>query len=292
MERLRDRRRRGFRHLPARRAGRCLRPSEPALRHRGPLQRAAQPAGPAGDLPGGGLRGGPGVRRSRCRRDLRPVRNPRRGAGVLRGRQGPAGGARPYPRPVEDPARGHLRPRGHRRAGTGTRARGAPPPGQRADRDQVPGARVEPGPVRLRPGRPAARSRPPGRGEHHRPRAGERTAVPRSARHRPAVARAGPGQEPVDPRAGHQDHRRPDLRRIGRHDRRVDQHAGAGGRRRRFHPRPPHHPGRSGRLRGLGRTAAPGAGVFRTEYEGTTLRDHLGLATPAPVPAPAPDPAS
>ncbi len=32
-------------------------------------------------------------------------------------------------------------------------------------------------------------------------------------------------------------------------------------------------------------------GVFRTEYEGTTLRDHLGLAVPAPAPASAPVPA-
>lgn len=199
--------------------------------------------------------------------------------------------ARPDARPAEDPPRGHLRARRHRRGGPGDRTRGAPPPGQRADRDQVPGARLEPGPVRLRPGRSAARDRPPGRGEHHRPGAGERTAVPGSARHRPAVARAGPGQEPVDPRAGHQCHRRPDLRRFGRHDRRVDRRAGAGRRRRRVHPGPPHHPGRPGRLRGLRRTAAPGAGVFRTEYEGTTLRDHLGLAVPTPASASAPAPA-
>ena len=41
-----------------------------------------------------------------------------------------------------------------------------------ADRDQVPRAAVEPGPVRLRPGRPAARRRPGGRARTRSPGAG------------------------------------------------------------------------------------------------------------------------
>lgn len=278
--RHRDPRRPRFGHLPAGRAGRGLRPPGAALRHRGPLRRAPQPAGPPGDLPGGRLRRGPRVRRLLRRRDLRPVRDARRGPGVLRRRQGPAGRVRPPPRRAEDPARRHLRPRRHRRRGARARPRGAPPPGQRTDRDQVPGARLEPGPVRLRPGRPAARHRSRDRREHRRARAGERPPVPRPARDRPAVARARRGQEPLDPGAGHRHHLRPDLRGLRGHCRRADRHAGAGGRGRRLHPGPPHHPGRPGRLRRHRRPAAPGAGVFRTEYAGTTLRDHLGLAVP------------
>ena len=52
------------------------------------------------------------------------------------------------------------------------------PAGQRADGDRVPGAGLEPGPVRLRSGRPAACHRSRARREHGGPRPGERTDVP------------------------------------------------------------------------------------------------------------------
>ena len=71
------------------RAGRLRRARRP-LRHRGPLQRAAQPAGPPGDLPGRRLRRRPRIRRRIRGRDLQPARHPGGGPGVLRRRQGPA----------------------------------------------------------------------------------------------------------------------------------------------------------------------------------------------------------
>ena len=75
---------------------RRVRPPRRALRHRRPVQRAAQPAGPAGDLPGRRLRRGTRVRRRHRRRDLQPARHARGGPGVLRRRQGPAGTVRPH----------------------------------------------------------------------------------------------------------------------------------------------------------------------------------------------------
>ena len=140
-----------------------------------------------------------------------------------------------------DPARRDLRARRHRRRGGRAGPRGAPPAGQRADRDRVPRAAVEPGPVRLRPGRPAARHRPgPGR-EHHRPRPGQRADVPGPAGHRGAVAGQGGGGEAVDPRADHRGHRPADVRRLAGHHGRADQRPGAGGRQRRVHPGAAHH---------------------------------------------------
>ena len=70
-----------------------------------PLHRAAQPAGPPGDHPGRRLRRGPGVRRLHRRRDLLPARHAGGRAGLLPRRQGPAGRARPAPGRPEDPAR-------------------------------------------------------------------------------------------------------------------------------------------------------------------------------------------
>ncbi len=62
-----------------------------ALRHQRPVQRAAQPAGQAGDLPGRRLRPRPRVRRRRRRCDLLPARHAGGRPGVLRRREGPAG---------------------------------------------------------------------------------------------------------------------------------------------------------------------------------------------------------
>lgn len=129
------------------------------------------------------------------------------GPRVLRGRQGAPGPLRAHPRRAEDPACGHLRARRHRCRGPGAGPRGAARAGQRGDSDQVPGARVEPGPVRLRPGRAAAGDRPGPRGEHHRAGTGERTPEPGSGGRRAGVARARGRPRAVDPGAGDRDDR-------------------------------------------------------------------------------------
>ena len=91
------------------------------------------------------------------RRDLHPARHARGGPGVLRRRQGPAGPATAARRddllilPAATFVLGDTDAEAAEQA-----ARGPPAAGQRADRDQVPRAAVEPRPVRLRPGRPAA----------------------------------------------------------------------------------------------------------------------------------------
>ena len=77
-----------------------VRPRRRPLRHRRAVQRAPQPAGPAGHLPGRRLRRGPRVRRVQRGRDLQPARHAGRGPGVLRRRQGPAGQVRPHAGPA------------------------------------------------------------------------------------------------------------------------------------------------------------------------------------------------
>ena len=126
-----------------------------AVRHQRPVHRAAQPAGPAGDLPGRRLRRGPRVRRGHRRRHLHPARHAGGRPRVLRRRQGPTGQVRPDARLVEDPARRDLRTRRHRRGRAGEGARDPPPAGQRPNRDQAGRAAVEPRPVRPRPRRSA-----------------------------------------------------------------------------------------------------------------------------------------
>ena len=76
LARRRDRRRQGHRapSSPTRTPG-AFAVHDDAVRHRGPVQRAPQPAGPPGDLPGRRLRRGPRVRRRRRRRDLHPARH-------------------------------------------------------------------------------------------------------------------------------------------------------------------------------------------------------------------------
>ena len=200
------------------------------------------------------------------------------GPGVLRRREGPAGQVRPD----AGPAARSCRPRPSCSATPtprrGTGPRGAPPAGQRADRDHVPRAAVEPGPVRLRPGRPAAGHRPgPGR-EHDRPRPGQRADVPGPAGHRGAVAGQGRGREAVDPRADHRGDRPADVRRRRRPrwpaqiNDLVQADASDG-----FILVPHITPGG---LDEFADTVVPllqERGVFRSEYKGSTLREHLGL---------------
>ena len=76
----------------------------------------------------------------------------------------------------------------------GLRGPGAPPTGQRADRDQVRRAAVEPGPERLRPGRPAAGVRSRRRREHHREGPGQRADA-----HRPRSPLRGSGANSLLP---------------------------------------------------------------------------------------------
>ena len=68
-----------------------------AFRHSRSVQRSAQPAGPAGDLPGRRLRGGPRIRRRRCGCDLLQTQHLGCGASVLHRRQGPTGPLRTPP---------------------------------------------------------------------------------------------------------------------------------------------------------------------------------------------------
>ena len=142
------------------------------------------------------------------------------GQAVLRRRQGAAGPVRAQPRRAADPARRHVRARRHRRRGGRAGPGGAAAAGQRADRDQVPGAAVEPRPVRLRPGRPAAGRRPGPRREHGLPRPGERADAPGPGGDRRAVAGEGRGREAVDPRADRRGHRPADVHRLPGHRRR------------------------------------------------------------------------
>ena len=97
-------------------AGRVRAPRR-AVQHRRPVQRAAQPAGPAGHLPGRRLRRGPRVRRGQRGRDLQPAQPAARRPGVLRRRQAPPGPVRPPPGPAADPAGRHVRAGRHRRGG-------------------------------------------------------------------------------------------------------------------------------------------------------------------------------
>ena len=160
-----------------------------ALRHRGPVQRAAQPAGPPGDLPGRRLRRGPRVRRRRP-----PTRS---SPGTAPSRTGQAFYA---------DVKGRLAKYGRRRdqllilpAATfvlGDTDAEAAELAHEVRRRQVSGSTA----IKfleqlwnrdlsdLRPGRSAARRSTRRRREHHRPGPGQRADVPRPARHRQRVA--------------------------------------------------------------------------------------------------------
>ena len=110
------------------------------------------------------------------------------------------------------------------------------------------------------------------------PRPGQRADVPGPAGHRGAVAGPGGGGQAVDPRADHRGHRPADVRRVAGHDGR--------GRSTTWCRRTPATGSswcRTSRPAGwieFADTVVPllqERGVFRSEYEGTTLRDHLGL---------------
>ena len=187
-----------------------------------PVQRAAQPAGPPGDLPGRRLRRGPRVRRRRRRRDLHPARHAGGGPGVLRRRQGPARQVRPHARRAEDPARGDVRARRHRRRGRRRRpARSAASRSAAQTAIKFARAAVEPRPVR--PTTPTARCPTSTRSSARTPspRAGPAcgcTATrwpPRSEWRELAEAK-----KLSHPRAGHRDDRPADLRRHPGHGRR------------------------------------------------------------------------
>ena len=168
-----------------------------AVRHRGPVQRAPQPAGPPGDLPGRRLRGGPRVRRRRRRRDLHPARHAGGGPGVLRRRQGPPRHATAAaPTTCKILPGGDVRARRHRRRGARER-----PTTSAASRSaaqtaiKFARAGVEPRPVR--PTTPTARCPtidPDRRREHDLQGPGQRPDVPRPAGDRARVAGAGRGR--------------------------------------------------------------------------------------------------
>ena len=227
------------------------------------------------------------------RRDLHPARHPRRGPGVLRRRQGPARPLRPHPRRAADPARRDLRARRHRRRGAEELAhevRRQQVSG--ADRDQVPGAAVEPRPDRLRPGRPAARRST--RSSARTPIARGRASVrqyrdPLAIAERVARARPPPTtssiRELVIEVTGTADlrrHRRP--RSPTRSNDFVQADAGDG-----FILVPHITPGGLDEFADKVVPLLQERGVFRTEYEGTTLRDHLGLGPRSARTAAAPD---
>jgi FMN-dependent oxidoreductase (nitrilotriacetate monooxygenase family) len=94
----------------------------------------------------------------------------------------------------------------------------------------------------------------------HRPRPGQRADAPRPDRDRQAVARAGRGEEPLDPRADHPGERAAVVHRHALGGGRGAGRVRAGRRERRVHPGPPHHPGRARRVRRHRRAAAAGAG--------------------------------
>ena len=108
----RRRRRQGERAVPGGRRRRGVRAHRPAVRHRRPLHRAAQPAGAPGHRAGRDLAAGPRLRGGELRPDLLAVLEAGRGAGVLRRRQGARPRARPKPRRPEDHPGRRLRARG------------------------------------------------------------------------------------------------------------------------------------------------------------------------------------
>ena len=243
----------------------------------GRLRRAPLAAGPAGHLPGRRLRRRPRVRRRHRRTASSPgTGRIEAGQALLPGREGTHGPLRPFARRAQDPPRGHLRARGQR-GGRHRTGRCHPwPAGERGDGHPLPGAGVEPRPLRLRPRRSAAgRGSGPvradmvqGPGQHQR----------RPAADRPPVAGPGRGQGPVHPRADDRGHQ-PAI---------VHRHARAGGRPR-SRPRwarraadgfiliPHITPGGLDRFADTVVPILQERGSFRAEYEGPTLRDHLGL---------------
>ena len=112
--------------VPAPAGGGDVLPPRPALRHRRGVQHAAQPAGPAGDLPGRRLRRGPRVRGGHRRRDLHPARHattpaapstPTSRAGWPRTGAGPSSSSCSRPRPSCSATPTRRRPRSRRRSG-------------------------------------------------------------------------------------------------------------------------------------------------------------------------------
>ena len=183
---------------------RRVRPPRRPVRHRGPVQRAPQPAGPPGHHPGRRLR-----------------RRPRAGgaptADAIFTRHARLEAGRAFYADVKRPAR-PLRPRARRASrscpattvvlgDTEAEAQERGPPRSAASRSARPPpsaarAGLEPRPVGLRPRRPAARRRPRRRRRHPSSRAGPRD-VTRPARDRPALAGAGRGEGPGHPRPRH-----------------------------------------------------------------------------------------
>ena len=191
---------------------------------------------------------------------------------------------RPPPEELEDPAGRHVRARRHRRGGRSEQA-------DVIRRQQVSGQTAIKFLEQLW-NRDLSGYDPDGPLPEVDPLVGENTIARGRASvrmHRDPVATArqwrelADGEEPVDPRADHRGDRPADVHR----------HAGDGGRRRSTSSSRPTRATASSSSRTsprAGSTSSPTQvvpllqerGVFRTEYEGTTLRDHLGLR---PVPA-------
>ena len=244
----------------------------------------AQPAGPAGDLPGRRLRRGPGVRRRDRRRDLHPARHARR-----RARRSTPTSRAGWPSTAGDRDELLILPAATFVLGdTDAEAAGASP--ARSGAQQVSRqtaikfarAAVEPGPVR-----PTTRT---ARCPTVDPVVGENTIAKGRASVRMyadpvAIANEwralAEAKGPVDPRAGDRGDRPAVVRRhrrqtVAEHDRRLRP----GRRQRRLHPGPAHHPGRARRVRRQGRAAA--AGARRVPHR---LRGHDAARPPRARPA-------
>ena len=183
-----------------------------------------------------------------------------------------------------------VRPRRHRRRGRRSGPRGPPPAGQRADRDQVPRAGVEPRPVRLRPRRAAARRRPGGRREHDLQGPGQRAACTATRSPSPTSGASWPTAKNLSIRdlvievTGRQSFIGTPATVAAHH-----QPVRPGRRQRRLHPRPAHHAGRPRRLRRQGRarccrSGACSAPTTRARPCATTSASHRlppgGLTAP------------
>ena len=177
---------------------------------KGPLQRAALAAGPAGLGPGRLVQQRPRLRRPQRRGDLHRAPDARRRPGVLRRHQDAARGLRPQPRARADPAGHQPLHRRHRGGGEGAlrvlqqpdRARVRPrPAGEAGRRLAAPPRPRRAGPGRdLRRRRQRARQQPQpqaGRRQHRRARPADaaRAAAPPRRRPRPQRRPRHPGAD-------------------------------------------------------------------------------------------------
>ena len=238
------------------------------------------PRGPQGHPvhhPGRRLRRGREFARRERRRDLQPPRDAGGRAGLLRRRQRPPGSLRPRARRAEDPAGGHVRARRHR--GGGRRERGRTSAASRSSPqtaiafiEQVWGrdlSAYDPdGPLPdVEPDPTAATSR----------RGGCRSSDPLAVAAKWRAA--GRGEEAEHPRAGHRGDRR-GRRSSGRRrtsPTQIDEHVQADAADG-FILVPHLTPGGLDEFVDRVVPLLQERGVFRTDYTGTTLREHLELS--------------